>query len=78
MFRHAFKSLNELTFQRKVSTQQIRMIASNSVPKDNDLETENAANRKWFSDLNEETIPKSLVKARFDRSSGNGGQNVNT
>ncbi|KAJ4291161.1 hypothetical protein N0V90_010359 [Kalmusia sp. IMI 367209] len=35
------------------------------------------AARKWFAQLNAETIPKSIGKLSFSRSSGPGGQNVN-
>ncbi|KAI9745981.1 MAG: hypothetical protein M1818_000662 [Claussenomyces sp. TS43310] len=55
-----------------------RSITTKSSSSNDGLEAEYAEARKWAARLNKDTIPKTLAKVRFDRSSGKGGQHVNT
>jgi len=78
MFRHALESLGTLSLRtRSASTKQFRELSQRTGTGEEDLEAEYAAARKWVSELNRETIPMSLARISFARSSGAGGQHVN-
>jgi len=59
-------------------TRQIRALSAAVDQRDSKLEEEYAEERRWAAALHKETIPRGLAKVRFDRSSGKGGQHVNT
>ena len=79
MLRHALKNLrpNLLSGRPTHGTFAFtgRSAASSkaAVPSEHEI----AAARKWVSNFDAETIPKSICEVDFSRSSGPGGQNVN-
>jgi protein subunit release factor B len=56
---------------------QFRAVA-NLLQPTNDAEADYAEARKWAAELGRDSIPKHLGHVRYDRSSGKGGQHVNT
>lgn len=78
MLRHALESLGTLSFRtRRTSAKQFRELSRRTGAGEEDLEAEYAAARKWMFELNRDTIPMSLARISFARSSGAGGQHVN-
>ncbi len=78
MFRHAMGSFGALSLRtRSTSTKQARELSYRIVAGDEGVEAEYAAARKWMSELNKDTVPMSLARISFARSSGPGGQHVN-
>jgi hypothetical protein len=78
MFRHVLESIGTLPLRaRSTSTKQVRALSQRIGAVKEDLEAEYAEARKWVSELNKNTIPISLARASFARSSGAGGQHVN-
>lgn len=65
-------------FDRLVPTKQSRALSSIIDTRSSKLEEEYAGARRWAATLNKETLPRGLARVRFDRSSGKGGQHVNT
>ena len=57
---------------------QVRVVSRGLTSVHEDRETDYAAARTWAAELNKNTIPRSIARVRFDRSSGKGGQHVNT
>ncbi len=55
-----------------------RHLASRGRPDQEYTENEYAAARQWRSSFGPNSLPKDLSTTRFDRSSGKGGQHVNT
>jgi hypothetical protein len=78
MFRHALESFATLSRRtRSTYTKQIREHSQRTRAGEEELEAEYDAARKWVSELNKDTIPMSLARISFARSSGAGGQHVN-
>lgn len=78
MLRHALESLGTRSFQtRSTSTKQVRGLSQRTGAGEEDLEAEYATARKWVSELTRDTVPMSLARISFARSSGAGGQHVN-
>jgi len=78
MFRHVVESIGTLSLRaRSTSTKQARVLSQRTGAVEDDLEAEYAEARKWASELNKNTIPISLARVSFARSSGAGGQHVN-
>jgi protein subunit release factor B len=80
MFRHASASLGALPRRNPgfsaLSVLQIRSASWGADEGDESRQADVAAARKWALSLKESMIPR--AKVRFDRSSGKGGQHVNT
>ena len=79
MSRCASTLLGPPTHRRFVTAVQIRLLSRGlgSVHEE-DRKVDYAAARKWAADLSKNTIPRNIARVRFDRSSGKGGQHVNT
>jgi protein subunit release factor B len=78
MFRYALESLGTLSFRtRSTSIQQVRELSQRTGAGEEDIEAQYAAARIWVSELTRDTIPMSIARISFARSSGAGGQHVN-
>jgi peptidyl-tRNA hydrolase ICT1 len=76
MQRHVLQRIIARTSVRSNISLHARAFASKRGPSEYS-EEDLAAARKWLTDLNPDTIPRSLSEITFSRSSGPGGQNVN-
>jgi len=63
---------------QSVPFRRIQGLSSSTRGYNSDLEEEVFLARKWAASLNKDTMPRKLASVRFDRSSGKGGQHVNT
>ena len=74
---HMSRCLLKALPQSLVVVFRIRLFSRSlsTVYKDRKADYANA--RKWASNLNKDTIPRSIARVRFDRSSGKGGQYIN-
>lgn len=57
---------------------RVRVVSRGLSSVHDNREDDYAAARTWAAELNRDTIPRSVARVRFDRSSGKGGQHVNT
>jgi len=70
-----FRSLGFKPLQTQLAALQSRNYAATSRTGDDAAELDEA--RKWFANFDQNTIPKSISKTEYARSSGPGGQKVN-
>jgi protein subunit release factor B len=78
MYRCASRLLGPLLPRSYLVAVQVRVVSRGLSSVHEDHETDYAAARTWAAELNKDTIPRSIARVRFDRSSGKGGQHVNT
>lgn len=78
MYRYASGLLGSLLPRSYLVAVQVRVISRSLSSIHEDREADYAAARTWAAELNKDTIPRRIARVRFDRSSGKGGQHVNT
>lgn len=78
MYRYSPGLLGSLLPRSYLVAVQVRVVSRGLSSVHEDRKADYAAARAWAAELNKDTIPRSIARVRFDRSSGKGGQHVNT
>lgn len=78
MYRCTSGLLGSLLPRSYLVAVQVRVVSRGLSSVHEDRETDYASARTWAAELSKDTIPRSIARVRFDRSSGKGGQHVNT